>query len=135
MTAPDRSSRWEEEAREIDAAADRLLAGTPVRSSGRLSVAALADEAGIKRSALYGRHRHLVEAFLDRVGAPRAHLQGSQTAELAAARTKIAELELLVAARDARIDSLTASLVEISLHRDSRDNLVPMRRPDRAAPT
>lgn len=38
---------------QIRAAMDRLLAGTPLRSDGALTVVALAAEAGIK-----GRHSH-----------------------------------------------------------------------------
>ncbi|MEV5350756.1 hypothetical protein [Streptomyces achromogenes] len=39
-------------------AMDRLLAGTPLRSSGRLSVSQLAIEAGVKRWHL--THQHLI---------------------------------------------------------------------------
>ncbi|WP_426513250.1 hypothetical protein ACPPVO_23080 [Dactylosporangium sp. McL0621] len=43
----------------IKAAASRLLAGTPLRSNGALTVVALADEAGVKRHVLTRRHTDL----------------------------------------------------------------------------
>jgi hypothetical protein len=47
----------------ITAAAARLLAGTPHRSSGELTVVALATEAGVKRWKLTHRHTDLMRAF------------------------------------------------------------------------
>jgi len=47
----------------------RLLAGTPLRSSGRLSVSQLAIEAGIKRWHLTHQHLDLKELFEARVKA------------------------------------------------------------------
>ena len=38
---------------------DRLLAGTPLRSNGSLTIVALADEAGVKRHLLTHRHTDL----------------------------------------------------------------------------
>lgn len=53
----------------VFAAMDRLLAGTPLRSSGRLSVSQLAIEAGIKRWHLTHQHLDLKELFEARVKA------------------------------------------------------------------
>jgi hypothetical protein len=53
----------------IHAAMDRLLAGTPLRSDGALTVVALAAEAGIKRHILTHRHTDLKEEFYARVRA------------------------------------------------------------------
>ncbi|MER5889678.1 hypothetical protein ABT160_38125 [Streptomyces sp. NPDC001941] len=53
----------------ILAAMDRLLAGTPLRSTGRLSVSQLAIEAGIKRWHLTHQHLDLKELFQARVKA------------------------------------------------------------------
>ncbi|WP_327295478.1 MULTISPECIES: hypothetical protein [unclassified Streptomyces] len=48
----------------IRAAADRLLGGAPLRSeSGRLTVTELLHESGLRRDALYGDHKDLVEEF------------------------------------------------------------------------
>jgi hypothetical protein len=51
----------------IQAAADRLLAGTPLRSTGELTVMQLACEAGVKRWLLTHKHRDLAEQFQARV--------------------------------------------------------------------
>lgn len=45
----------------IKAAAARLLVGTPVRSTGALTVVALAEEADVKRHVLTHRHTDLKE--------------------------------------------------------------------------
>ena len=54
---------------QIRAAMDRLLAGTPLRSDGALTIVALAAEAGIKRHILTHRHTDLKEEFHARVRA------------------------------------------------------------------
>lgn len=51
----------------IIAAMDRLLAGTPLRSTGRLSVSQLAVEAGVGRWHLTHQHLDLKEQFQARV--------------------------------------------------------------------
>jgi hypothetical protein len=56
----------------IQAAADRLLAGTPLRSTGELTVVQLAAEAGVKRWLLTHTHRDLAEQFQARVRATAA---------------------------------------------------------------
>ena len=53
--------------KKILAAADRLLAGTPLRSTGRLSVSQLAVEAGVGRWHLTHQHLDLKEEFQSRV--------------------------------------------------------------------
>jgi len=55
--------------RAIQAAVGRLLAGTPLRSTGELTVVQLAAEAGVKRWLLTHRHRDLAEQFRARVRA------------------------------------------------------------------
>lgn len=53
----------------IQTAADRLLAGTPLRSaSGKLTVTELIREAGLRRDLVYA-HRDLVDAFRAQVKA------------------------------------------------------------------
>jgi hypothetical protein len=49
---------------QIRAAMDRLLAGTPLRSDGALTIVALAAEAGIERHILTHRHTDLKEEFM-----------------------------------------------------------------------
>ncbi|WP_405388088.1 hypothetical protein OG596_09030 [Streptomyces sp. NBC_01102] len=54
----------------LRAAADRLLAGTPLRSaSGKLSATELLRESGLRRDVAYGDHKDLVEEFQARVKA------------------------------------------------------------------
>lgn len=48
---------------------DRLLAGTPLRSDGALTVLALAAEADVKRHVLTHRHTDLKDEFYARVRA------------------------------------------------------------------
>jgi hypothetical protein len=52
---------------QIRAAMDRILAGTPERSNGALTVVALAIEAGVPRNALTQRHTDLKAEFYQRI--------------------------------------------------------------------
>ena len=52
---------------QIRAAMDRILAGTPERSNGALTVVALAIEAGFPRNALTQRHTDLKAEFYQRI--------------------------------------------------------------------
>jgi hypothetical protein len=52
-----------QERRAITAAMQRLFAGTPLRSSGKLDILALAQEAGLKRNKLTHKHTDLKELF------------------------------------------------------------------------
>ena len=56
-------------AREIEAAMDRLLNGTPLRSDGKLTIVSLAAEAAVKRRALTHKHTDLKDLFNARVKA------------------------------------------------------------------
>lgn len=53
----------------ISAAAGRLLVGTPLRSSGKLTVSELITESGLRRDVIYGDHKDQVEAFQAKVKA------------------------------------------------------------------
>nr|WTB34210.1 hypothetical protein OG781_36130 [Streptomyces sp. NBC_00830] len=54
----------------LRAAADRLPAGTPLRSaSGKLTASELLRESGLRRDVAYGGHKDLVEEFQARVKA------------------------------------------------------------------
>ncbi len=64
MNAPD-------ERREILAAIDRLLAGTPLRSDGKLTIVDLATEADVKRWVLTHKHTDLKDLFNARLRAAR----------------------------------------------------------------
>jgi regulator of replication initiation timing len=60
------------ERRDLAAAAERLLAGTPLRSTtGKLTSTQLIIESGLRRDVVYGDHRNLVYDFKARVKAQR----------------------------------------------------------------
>jgi hypothetical protein len=98
----------------IRAAADRLLAGTLLRSaSGKLTVTELITESGLRRDVVYADHKDLVEEFQARartqdstpdtmrdLAGRNEELTGKLTearAELAAERAAGAALRLVVA--------------------------------------
>lgn len=60
------SAALDERAR-IRAAIDRILAGTPQRSNGALTIVALAQEADVPRNALTQRHTDLKNQFYQQV--------------------------------------------------------------------
>ncbi|MFV0138176.1 hypothetical protein ACLGIH_34400 [Streptomyces sp. HMX87] len=62
----------------INAAIERLLTGAPTRSSGSLTVEALAAEADVHRMALYKRHSDLRELFNERVRNERKQMPASE---------------------------------------------------------
>lgn len=65
-----RSRDKDAERTEIRAAAARLLAGTPLRSTtGKLTGSELIIESGLRRDAVYGDHKDLVEEFQAQVKA------------------------------------------------------------------
>lgn len=53
----------EDDRRAITAAMQRLFAGTPLRSSGKLDIVSLAHEAGVKRNKLTHKHTDLKDLF------------------------------------------------------------------------
>lgn len=75
----------------IRAAMGRLLAGTPLRSDGALTVVSLAAEAAVKRHVLTHRHTDLKDEFYARIRA-QGHTPASELAlreELAALKDKL----------------------------------------------
>jgi len=72
----------------IRAAADRLLDGIPLRSTGDLTVVQLAAEASVKRWLLTHKHRDLAEQFQ-----ARARLLAGDPPPIAALKKKISDLE------------------------------------------
>jgi chromosome segregation ATPase len=90
----------QEEREAIIAAMERLLAGTPLRSSDNLDIISLAEEAGLKRNKLTHKHTDLKDRFY----AERRAREG-MTAREAKLHDEIAQLK-------ARIDEL----------REERDN-------------
>jgi hypothetical protein len=81
--------RHQQEREAIQAASDRLFAGTPLRAkAGRLSISSLALEADVARTALTHRHTDLKDAFNARKKA-----QNSMPENEVSLRERIAELE------------------------------------------
>jgi len=82
------------ERKNIRAAMNRLLAGTPLRSDGALTVLALAAEADVKRHVLTHRHTDLKDEFYARVRA-QGQIPDSERklrAELKKTKERLAEL-------------------------------------------
>ena len=144
MSRPSRDLRAERAA--IQAAAARLLAGTPLRSpSGTLSATGLITESGLARWKVY-EHRDLVEGFQARVHAqdavPEALLQMKADNKRLAA--ELAETTAALAAERARTALLRRALAEASIEleltrQDAAGNatvihLPATRRPTRARP-
>lgn len=102
---------------DIKAAMDRLLAGTPERSTGRLSVAQLAREAGVKRWHLTHQHVDLKDDFQARVrglDATRAW-QAATADELEALQLEHAELRRHCAGLEERLRTYATVLNLLSL--------------------
>ena len=79
----------------IRAAAERLLAGTPLRStSGKLTGSELITESGLRRDVVYGDHKDLVEEFQAQVKAQHA---------VPAAVEKVAEQNRTLKAENAKL--------------------------------
>jgi septal ring factor EnvC (AmiA/AmiB activator) len=85
----------------IRAAMDRILAGTPERSSGALTVVALALEAGVPRNALTQRHTDLKNEFCKRVKDT-----GADNEDEARLRATIARLRQTIAAKNRELAQL-----------------------------
>ncbi|MFD7627545.1 hypothetical protein ACFV7Q_16150 [Streptomyces sp. NPDC059851] len=73
--------------RDILAAMNRLFAGTPARSAGRLNVSQLAAEAGLKRWHLTHQHPDLKDLFQSHVA--QDHAARPKLAETADAHTDL----------------------------------------------
>ncbi len=112
----------------ITAAAERLLAATPIRSAtGKLTVSELIAESGLRRDIIY-EHPHLIDAFK-----ARARTRDAAPAALTALTAERDELRSqLTAARDGlRAERATAStlrkiIAELSLElNEAREERTP----------
>jgi hypothetical protein len=125
----------------IQAAADRLLAGLPLRSTGELTIVQLAHEAGLKRWLLTHKHRDLAEQFQARVRA--AGGDPPAVAELKARITELTEDNGRLRADNAEQRALTtyyAHIInELSTELEhataTRDHVLANVRPIAAAPS
>ncbi|MCX5336799.1 hypothetical protein [Streptomyces sp. NBC_00140] len=96
--APDERDR-------IRAAMDRILAGTPERSNGALTIVALAIEADVPRNALTQRHTDLKNEFYERVKA-----RGGTSDVETRLRKKIVVLKQTIANKNKEVTQLQADL-------------------------
>ncbi|MFJ4871546.1 hypothetical protein [Streptomyces sp. NPDC088757] len=107
----------ESERAALRAAADRLLAGTPLRSaSGKLTASELLRESALRRDVAYGDHKDLVEEFQARVKAQRCTPSAMQELadEVAALKKRLAA----VTEELAKERTLTAALRRITAELD-----------------
>ncbi|WP_121713742.1 hypothetical protein [Streptomyces sp. E5N91] len=129
----------------LRAAADRLLAGTPLRStSGKLTASELLRESGLRRDVAYGDHKDLVEEFQARAKAQ--HCTPAAMQELADQKAelnkKLADATEALAKERAVTAALRRIIAELDLELDqAREELgqsgnvtrlpAPRRRPAR----
>jgi len=89
----------------IRAAMDRILAGSPERSNGALTVVALAIEAGVPRNALTQRHTDLKDDFYQRI-----RERGAGNGDEARLRATIAQLRKTIASKNKELAQLRADV-------------------------
>lgn len=116
----------DDERREILAAIDRLLAGTPLRSDGKLTVVDLAVEADVKRWVLTHKHTDLKDLFNARLKAadhepPAIQRLQDRVAQLEATNT---ELKRELARRNEALDAM-ARWLNLHALRDDHQNPSP----------
>ncbi|MFJ8630948.1 hypothetical protein [Streptomyces sp. NPDC093568] len=119
MTRRNRDRDAEREA--IRAAATRLLAGTPFRSTaGKLTGTELIAECGLRRDIVYGDHKDLVDEFKARARAQNFTPQAAQrmAEDNAALRHALAKTKDELAAERERVRALVRATAELSLELD-----------------
>jgi hypothetical protein len=90
---------------QIRAAMERILAGTPERSNGALTIVALALEAGVPRNALTQRHPDLKDEFYQRI-----RERGGDNGDEARLRAIIARLRQTITAKNKELAQLRADV-------------------------
>ncbi|MFD4764182.1 hypothetical protein ACFWOJ_36800 [Streptomyces sp. NPDC058439] len=108
----------EAERQEIRAAAERLLAGTPLRSPiGKLTGTELIAECGLRRDVVYGDHKELVDEFRARVKAQNFTPQVVQNManENIVLRETLTKIKTELAAERERVHALVRAATELSL--------------------
>ncbi|MCL7382151.1 hypothetical protein [Streptomyces sp. 35G-GA-8] len=108
----------EAERQEIRAAAERLLAGTPLRSPvGKLTGTELIAECGIRRDVVYGDHKELVDEFRARTKAQNFTPQVVQNManENIVLRETLTKIKAELAAERERVHALVRAATELSL--------------------
>ncbi|MDJ0464285.1 hypothetical protein [Streptomyces sp. H27-C3] len=108
----------EAERQEIRAAAERLLAGTPLRSPvGELTGTELIAECGLRRDVVYGDHKELVDEFRTRARAQNFTPQVVQNMadENIVLREALTKTKADLAAERERVHALVRAATELSL--------------------
>jgi hypothetical protein len=128
MTRSGRETRLETERQHIRDAIQRLLAGRPQRSDGKLTISNLAAEADLTRQRLYDHHTDLITEFKTTAGGGPLppHVQALQR-RLAEANERIGELETDNALLRKQLTTLCAVITELT-HETHADNIVTMPR-------
>lgn len=119
MTRRNRDRDAEREA--IQAAATRLLAGTPLRSTaGKLTGTELITECALRRDIVYGDHKNLVDEFKARAKAQNFTRQVAQhmAEDNATLREALAKTKDELAAERERVRALVRATAELSLELD-----------------
>lgn len=119
------------ERRDLTAAAERLLAGTPLRSTtGKLTSTQLITESGLRRDVVYGDHKDLIDEFKARVKSQ--HDTPSSIAGIAddnrALKDENASLKKQLAEEHETTKTLTKIVAELSLElHQAREELASLR--------
>lgn len=90
---------------QIRAAMERILAGTPERSNGALTIVALALEAGVPRNALTQRHPDLKNEFYECV-----RERGGTSGDEIRLRATIARLRQTIASKNKELSQIRADV-------------------------
>jgi hypothetical protein len=119
------------ERKEIEAATQRLLDGTPLRSTGELTVVQLAAEAGVKRWRLTHQHVDLMRKFQAAVRQTNAEspLIAPWRARVTALEADNRKLRQRTADLEATVQSYAEVIADLSTAVEAHHptNLVPVR--------
>jgi hypothetical protein len=128
MTFPNHPNDIEGERAQLRDAIQRLRAGAPARSNGKLTVTTLAIEAGLARQRLYEQHADLVNDFkVHAGGGPIPPNVAALQQQLADAHERITQLESTNTLLQQRVTTLSALISELSFEAQV-DNVVTMPR-------
>jgi hypothetical protein len=107
--------------RAIIEAADRLLAGQAIRSTGRLSISQLAIEAGVARWRLTHQHLDLQEHFRDRARHAEAYISenGPETDNFRKLKSAHAKLLAHCAALEEQVKAYATVIELLSREREA----------------
>lgn len=108
------------------AAMDRLLDGSPLRSSGRLSVSQLAVEAGVERWRLTHQHTDLKERFQARVKAVQGAATAAEQSDYAKLKVKHRELLAHCAELEERLQLSASEINLLALEKNSAEGKAPV---------